>query len=130
MITRAIVLDANILIRAVLGVKVSALIADYAVSVNLLAPDTAFREVQEHLPAILSARGAAAENLAAALRALDALASAYRSGRQPRWVSICRVRSLNRIGLPIDWWRAHIAPDRYVSSIAPVRGTRVRARVA
>ena len=75
MTTRAIVLDANILIRAVLGVRVSALIADYAASVNSLAPDTAFREVQEHLPAILSARGAVAENLAAALRALDALAS-------------------------------------------------------
>ena len=66
--TRAIVLDANILIRAVLGVKVSALIADHAAGVNFLAPDTAFQEVQEHLPAILSSRGAAAEDLAAAPR--------------------------------------------------------------
>jgi len=70
MTSRAIVLDANILIRAVLGVKVSALIADHAAGVNFLAPDTAFQEVQEHLPAILSARGAAAEDLAAALLAL------------------------------------------------------------
>jgi hypothetical protein len=36
---------------------------------------TAFQEVQEHLPAILSARGASDGDLAAALRALDALAS-------------------------------------------------------
>ena len=37
MTTRAIVLDANILIRAVLGVKVLALIADHAAGVNFLA---------------------------------------------------------------------------------------------
>jgi hypothetical protein len=37
MTTRAIVLDANILIRAVLGVKVLAQIADRAAGVNFLA---------------------------------------------------------------------------------------------
>ena len=97
MTTRAIVLDANILIRAVLGVKVSALIADHAAGVNFLAPDTAFQEVQEHLPAILSARGAAAEDLAKALRALDALASVVTAVPAQSY-DPSRVAALARIG--------------------------------
>ena len=104
MTTRAIVLDANILIRAVLGVKVSALIADHDASVNFLAPDTAFHEVQEHLPAILSARGAAAEDLTSALRALDALASVVTAVPAQSY-DPSRVAALARIGRrdPHDW---------------------------
>jgi predicted nucleic acid-binding protein len=104
MTTRAIVLDANILIRAVLGVKVLALIADHAASVNFLAPDTAFQEVQEHLPAILSARGASAGDLAAARRALDALASVVTAVSSESYEP-SRAAALARIGRrdPYDW---------------------------
>ncbi|MBM3409922.1 MAG: PIN domain-containing protein [Betaproteobacteria bacterium] len=104
MTTRAIVLDANILIRAVLGVKVSALIADYATSVNFLAPDIAYEEVQEHLPTILSARGASAGDLAAAHRALDALASVVTAVPSQSYEP-SRVAALARIGRrdPYDW---------------------------
>ena len=49
-----LVLDANILIRAVLGSKVLLLLRKYAGQVDFLAPDTAFEEAREHLPAILN----------------------------------------------------------------------------
>jgi len=48
-----LVLDANILIRAVLGSRVLSLLRKYAEQVEFLAPDTAFKEARESLPAIL-----------------------------------------------------------------------------
>jgi predicted nucleic acid-binding protein len=54
---RAIVLDANILLRVVLGRRVARLLSDYAQQVTFLTPDVAFDDVREHLPAILSKRG-------------------------------------------------------------------------
>ena len=67
---RTIVLDANILIRAVLGVRVRRLISDHAAEVSFFAPDTAYAEARAHLPAILEKRGM---NSAAMLAMLDAL---------------------------------------------------------
>lgn len=55
-----LVLDANILIRAVLGNKVLSLIRQHAGQVEFWAPDAAFAEAREHLPTILAARGIAA----------------------------------------------------------------------
>ena len=51
-----LVLDANILIRAMLGSRVLSLLRQYARHVEFLAPDTAFQEAREHLPDILKAR--------------------------------------------------------------------------
>ncbi len=48
--------DANILIRAVLGSQVLALLITYSEGVDFFAPDTAFAEAYEHLPSILSKR--------------------------------------------------------------------------
>jgi predicted nucleic acid-binding protein len=70
---RAIVLDANILIRFVLGEKVSALLAAHSATIDFLAPDTAFEEARKHLPAILHARGDDGTGEAAALEELDAV---------------------------------------------------------
>ncbi len=53
---RRIVLDANILIRAVLGEKVRTLIATYAEEVDFGAPEVAFLDAAEHLPAIAADR--------------------------------------------------------------------------
>ena len=50
------VLDANILIRAVLGTRVPWLLRRYAERVEFLAPDSAFREAREELPIILERR--------------------------------------------------------------------------
>jgi hypothetical protein len=47
---RALVLDANILVRAVLGSRVLALLRQYIEHVEFLAPDTAYAEVRERLP--------------------------------------------------------------------------------
>lgn len=49
---RPIILDANILIRCVLGEKVTAMLAAHAATIDFLAPDTAFEEARKHLPTI------------------------------------------------------------------------------
>ena len=48
-----LVLDANILIRAVLGSRVLFLLRKYGEHVRFLAPDTAFQEARYSLPEIL-----------------------------------------------------------------------------
>ena len=72
---RALVLDANILIRAVLGDRVRNLISEYANRVHFFAPDTAYAEAREHLPVLLEKRGVDGD---AALAVLDALESVVR----------------------------------------------------
>jgi predicted nucleic acid-binding protein len=54
---RALVLDANILIRAVLGRGARQLIQQYAASIDFVAPDTAFIEAEEHIPALCAKLG-------------------------------------------------------------------------
>jgi predicted nucleic acid-binding protein len=49
-----IVLDANILIRAVLGVRVKRIIIDHAVRAEFFAPEVAYAEANHHLPEILA----------------------------------------------------------------------------
>ncbi len=48
-----LVLDANILVRAVLGSRVPVLLHKYAGQTEFFAPDTAFEEARKVLPAIL-----------------------------------------------------------------------------
>lgn len=49
-----IVLDANILIRAVLGVRVRRIITDHAVRAEFLAPEVAYADAERYLPEILA----------------------------------------------------------------------------
>jgi len=56
MSVRAIILDANILIRAVLGKSVRTLIFTHASSVQFFAPDIAYEEARKYLPALLTKR--------------------------------------------------------------------------
>lgn len=65
-----LVLDANILIRAVLGSRVLGLLRKYAGQVEFMAPDVAFQEAREHLPGILEARKIA---VSPAMETLDLL---------------------------------------------------------
>ena len=51
-----LVLDANILFRAVLGSRVPFLLRKYAEQVEFFAPDTAFQEACEQFPGILERR--------------------------------------------------------------------------
>jgi predicted nucleic acid-binding protein len=64
---RAIVLDANILVRAVLGSRVSELLTAHTAQATLLAPDIAFDEAREQLPTVLAKRGKSAAAIQAAL---------------------------------------------------------------
>ena len=52
-----IVLDANILVRAVLGWRVRQVLEANFLRIKFFAPDTVFAEAREHLPAILRKRG-------------------------------------------------------------------------
>ena len=47
-----LVLDANIIIRAVLGKKVREYLSDFSEVVDFFTPDICVEEVQEHLPTI------------------------------------------------------------------------------
>lgn len=72
MSVKAIVLDANILIRAVLGSKVRDLIAEHTSTVKFFAPDMAYADARKYLPALLEKRGVESQ---AALSVLDYLES-------------------------------------------------------
>jgi predicted nucleic acid-binding protein len=54
---KAIVLDANILIRAVLGKRVRELILAHAANVKFVAPDAAYADARKYLPELLAKRG-------------------------------------------------------------------------
>ena len=72
---KAIVLDANILIRAVLGRRVRELIVDSADVVQFFAPDVAYADARKYLPSLLEKRGVES---APAMAVLDALESIVR----------------------------------------------------
>jgi predicted nucleic acid-binding protein len=56
-----LVLDANILISAVLGKRVSVLLKSYSKRISLVTPDSAYREAARNLPAIADRRGVPVE---------------------------------------------------------------------
>ena len=75
MSNKAIVLDANILIRAVLGKRVRELIVDNTDVVQFFAPDVAYADARKYLPSLLEKRGVESES---AMEVLDALESIVR----------------------------------------------------
>ena len=84
---KAIVLDANILIRAVLGQKVRDLILSHAATVHYFAPDVAYADARKYLPDLLARRGVDSvpamtmlDRLEAIVRPLDA--DFYAAARQ------------------------------------------------
>ena len=54
---KALVVDANILVRAVLGKRVRKVIETYAGQVSFFVPEVAYTEAEEHLPALVTKRG-------------------------------------------------------------------------
>lgn len=73
MSNKAIVLDANILIRAVLGKRVRELIVDNADAVQFFAPDVAYADARKYLPALLEKRGVKSEPALSVLGALESI---------------------------------------------------------
>lgn len=73
---KAIVLDANILIRAVIGKRVRELILEHVTTVKFFAPDVAYADARKYLPALLQKRGVDAS---AAMLVLDRLEGVVQS---------------------------------------------------
>ena len=70
---RALVVDANILVRAVLGRRVRELIETYAVEVSFFVPESAYAEAEEHLAALVIKRGGDPKKALVLLRSLGRL---------------------------------------------------------
>jgi predicted nucleic acid-binding protein len=72
-IERRLVVDANILIRAVLGRRVRQIILDHADRVAFFAPEVAFMDARRYLPTLLEKRAVDAAAVAEALLLLEGL---------------------------------------------------------
>jgi len=70
---RALVVDANILMRAVLGKRVRQVFETYAGDVSFFVPESAYAEAEEHLTALVIERGGEPEKALALLRSLGRL---------------------------------------------------------
>ena len=73
MSTKAVVLDANILIRAVLGIRVRSLIIENARAVRFFTPSAAYADARKYLPALLEKRGIDSVAALSVLNGLEAL---------------------------------------------------------
>ena len=58
MAVRALVIDANILIRATLGIRARNIIKTYSTSVALCVPEPAWRDAEKHLTLLAAKRQA------------------------------------------------------------------------
>ena len=103
MTPRTIVLDANVLMRAVLGRRVDRLLQRFASQATFLAPDVAFDDVHEHLASVLTQRGEP-RALQPALEKLARLRLAVRVV-DPSEYEVMRPAALARISPrdPDDW---------------------------
>jgi len=70
---KALAVDANILVRAVLGKRVREVIETYADEVSFFVPDVALAEAEEHLPALVIQHGGDSERALRLLRTLAGL---------------------------------------------------------
>ena len=70
---RALVLDANILIGAVLGNRVRRILQTHADNISFFVPESAYAEAEEHLAALVVKRGGDPAKGLASLRAMAAI---------------------------------------------------------
>jgi predicted nucleic acid-binding protein len=71
--SKALVVDANILVRAVLGKRVREVIETHAEDVLFFVPESAYAEAEEHLAALVIKRGGDPEKALTLLRSLSRL---------------------------------------------------------
>jgi PIN domain len=67
---RGLVVDANILVRAVLGKRVREVIEARAEDVSFFLPEVAYSDAEEHVPALVVKHGGDPEKALSLLRAL------------------------------------------------------------
>lgn len=98
---RLLVLDANIMLRAVLGIRVRALIEKYVEDVSLFIPSSCVAEVRGYLPSLCARRN---WDSAAAINLLDTLLALVRTVEQD-FYSDFEESAKRRIGVrDIDDW--------------------------
>lgn len=101
MSSRCIVLDANILIRAVLGKRVRELIGQYGAEITFFVPKLGFEEAERHLPTIATKRDYPSDAL---LESLDRLRVIVETVDEDLILPLQKT-ALDRIGSrdPNDW---------------------------
>ena len=75
--SRALVVDANILVRAVLGKRVRELIEAYAGDASFFVPEVAYAEAEEHLAALVIKRGGDPEKALARIVSMEGFTPFY-----------------------------------------------------
>jgi predicted nucleic acid-binding protein len=92
-----LVLDANILVRAILGKRVRHLLEKYAaLGARFYAPEAAFADAEKYLPALLSKRGKPTEDLPAAINYLRSLVESLSSDTFAGYETAARQRLRGR----------------------------------
>jgi predicted nucleic acid-binding protein len=98
---RALVLDANILIRAVLGKRVREIIVDNADKVQFFSPDIAYIDARKYLPSLLEKRGIDSESVMAVLDAMQTIVRPLEFGVYAGF----KIQALERIATrDVDDW--------------------------
>jgi predicted nucleic acid-binding protein len=98
---RSLVLDANILIRAVLGRRARRLIQQYSPEVSLFAPDTAFLEAEEHLARLRAERGLPEKETQEIFESVSAIVQEWPAPGYSKYEAEARAR-IERLD-PDDW---------------------------
>ena len=102
MAKKKIVLDANILVRGVLGVRVPNLLERYHHNVLYYTPSQCFSDARTHLPAILSRRSQVeAEQVLSALDALNAIVQSVDESTYAMFEAAATPRLIDQD--PDDW---------------------------
>ena len=98
---KALVIDANILVRAVLGRRVREIIETYAEQASFFVPEVAYAEAEEHLPALVTRRGGDPDKALRFLRSLRGLVDLIGNEVYSQFESTARERLGDRD--PDDW---------------------------
>jgi predicted nucleic acid-binding protein len=85
-------LDANILIRAVLGRRVRSLLCRHGGSMRFFAPEYAFQEAREHLPSILHKRSISAEEGSSVLNSVGEIVQSVYQDTYGAFERVARMR--------------------------------------
>lgn len=98
---RAIVLDANILIRLVLGQRVRQLVLDHADRVAFFTPDVAYADARTYLPGLLVRRGIDPGSAMAVLDGFESIVHSVEGDvyRRARRAALARIEKRD----PADW---------------------------
>jgi predicted nucleic acid-binding protein len=98
---KALVVDANILVRAVLGKRVRNAIETHCEHVSFFVPEAAYAEAEKHLPRLIIKRGGSPEKALSLLHALRALVELIGSDVYGEFEADARERLGKRD--PDDW---------------------------